>query len=490
MCSCSWARSIELTVLLYLSIFALSGMAYGEEIYQRKSISYIDTLWLATPEARKITSNRSKEVLDSIKRGVEMERFDYNPLPDEIVQKFAQEAKREGELTPEKAAKLLETTVIPTIVQILNENMEVRAKELISEAERNSFIVLRAKELGLASEHFEKILNSAYIYMPILTGYSHKSVIKSVLTENLKMIKRRGIEYRLGIAVIWFSLEVLDGKARVVVAKRIGEGGYGWDPKDSVAFTEAARSLEDDLRTEVQKIYDLGFRLQGQVVEYSYGKVGFNLGKKEGVRVDKKFLVYEKIEDKHGNHKLQKKGYFIARSVGDNRHNGNALSYGRPIIGTYAPGMIVEELHNSNIDLLLRVNTSSANISLQSSMTKATGISQYYVRAGFTAGNENDESYVGLYGAGIKKYYVKRHAFIIGYRYDYQKTSEIEWPGGIHLLSATAGIEVALTINHYFGLMADFRVLGGEYIKESDDLSFLNPLEFLPVIGIYIGRCF
>jgi polyribonucleotide nucleotidyltransferase len=166
----------KLLVALCIWMLILSEVAFAKT-YQRKSISYINTLWLATPEARKISSAQAEELLSNIKKEMAMERFDYNPLPDDLVQKFVQEAKKAEALTLEQIVELLEETVVPAIIKVLNENMEVRAKELISEEERNSFIALKAKELGLTAEHFEKVLNSAYMYMPVLTNYS-RSVSK------------------------------------------------------------------------------------------------------------------------------------------------------------------------------------------------------------------------------------------------------------------------------------------------------------------------
>jgi hypothetical protein len=467
-------------------MFLLSEKAFADKIYQRKSVSYINALWLATPEAQKISPERATQLLESIKRGIEMERFDYNPLPDSLVQKFAQEAKKENILTPERAEELLKEIVVPTVIKVLNEQMEVRAKELISEEERNSFIVIKAKEIGLTAEHFEKILNSAYMYLPILIDYSHESVSMKVLTEDLKIVEKQGIGYTLKIGIIWFSLKVSGGKERVTAVKQIEVTAGGWDPNDSKAFTVAAKSLEDDLRIKTVTLYQ--FRLYGQVLECSNGKVEFDLGMKEGVLIDQKFRVYEKVEDRNGNYKLDKKGFFMVSYVGDN------VSYGKPIIGTYDSGMLVEEFPRHNIDVLWRINTRSVNIALQFKINRETeiGIPMYFDfwRAGVSAGEENDKAYVGLYCTVIKKYYVKRFAFMVGYRYDYHKISEENWPGGVHLLSATTGIEVAMREDFYFGIMADFRGLGCEYIKESDSVNFHNPLEYLPVFGVYTGYCF
>ena len=142
--------------------------------------------------------------------------------------------------------------------------------------------------------------------------------------------------------------------------------------------------------------------------------------------------------------------------VGDNTQNKNALSYGKPIIGKYDYGMIVEEIPSYNIEILCRINKHSANIGIQSRETKT---SQYYVTAGVSIGRELDNPYVGIYGAGIKKYYFGQFAFLLGYKYDYQKNGEAVWPTGNHLLSITTGLEVALSANVYFGTMVDLRAV-------------------------------
>lgn len=529
-------------ITLCLEMFVLPGMASAEEAYQRKSISYINNLWLATPNARKISREQSAQLLRIIKEKIEMARFDYNPFPDNLVQKFARAAEKEKTLTPERAADILKATVVPTIIEVLNENMEVRAKELVGEAERNSFIALKAKELGLTAEHFEKILNSAYMYIPILTDYS-REVSKREVTEDGKTVEKDVATYRLKGGIIWFSLKISDGRGEVEVVKRIEESSSALDidigkeargilqldiavesdvktgtekvDKSSDPFIRAAESLADKLQVRTMEIPD--FTLRTQVMEYSGRRVGFNLGKKEGLFVDQKFRVYEGMEDEHGSYKLDKKGFFMVRRIGDNKTNRNALSYGKPIIGAYDYGMPVKEFPRLFMDIACRISTGwieifpgsigvnsllsidekidtifpMANLAIQSNTARLTNIPQLFVTLGGNVGAvpssgarirfETEETkevdfglYWNLYAGLMKKFYFKRLAFMVEPRYEYQnltfmssekaenKKMNLSYTNSTYLLSATAGIEIALRADVNFGIMAGFRGLGSD----------------------------
>ena len=96
---------------------------------------------------------------------VEVERFDYNVLPNSMVKKFRSEAKSKADITPAVLAEVLESTVVAKIVEILN-NPDVvknRGTALKDESALQTFAATKAKSLGLTADELGVLMNSAYI---------------------------------------------------------------------------------------------------------------------------------------------------------------------------------------------------------------------------------------------------------------------------------------------------------------------------------------
>ena len=534
-----------LVILWIVGMFVSSGIAADKGTYQRKSISYVDMLWLATPDARKIESNPAQmvQLLSTIKREIKIERFDYNDLPEDLFRKFRQEAAKEETLTLERAGEILNATMGSTITEVLNTEMIARAEKAKSAEEFEAFIESKAHDQGLTAEHFKQILNSAHIFLPVLTDYSRSSSKKEI-TEDGKTVTRETIGYELKGGGVLFSLKVdaLSGKGRIEVVGYIDEGGSSSSSEsDSVAFTGAADTLAQNVFVRVTELLPL----IAQVIEPPvglFGKVGFNLGKDEGIFVDQKFRVYEDVEDEYGKVELDKKGFFMARKINDNRENKNILSYGQPIIGDYAYGMKVKEYPRFPADILCRIATSKvkidsgetgflsmlsideeidtlfpvANLAIHTNTARASKISQFFVTAGGNLGLvPTDGAEMGFLGSDpqeidfgwywnayvslMKKYYFGRFAFIVEPRYEYQRFElrsseelgereiDLAYTNSFHMLSATLGFEIALREDINFGIMAGFKGLG--YNPEEDEekggfekfVDFIKAFKYPPV---------
>jgi hypothetical protein len=358
------------------------------------------------------------------------------------------------------------------------------------------------------------------MYMPVLTNYS-RSVSKQKIKEEGKTVTKNVIEYNLKGGIIWFSLKISDGKSRVEVVKHIEGNGSSLDTDDSTAFTEAALFLTEYLQIRTAEISD--FNIQGKILECSGEKLGFNLGKKEGLFIDQKFRVYEETEDKYGNYKLKKRGFFTVRRIGDNRIDRNALSYGKSIIGAHDSGMLFEEFPRLSTDISCRVhmyrikispgktNISPAlsvdeeidimfpmfNFAIQKNIASTTRIPQFFVTLGGNVGTvptnsvnvlfeklpyptETDFGICwNLYGGIMKKFYFKRFAFILEPICEYQnltfrkqkkvenKQMDLSYNNSALLFSPLAGLEVALRADLNLGIMVGLK---GLYYKSSNKL--------------------
>lgn len=507
-------NSIELLIitLLFLNTFAWAGVASIEGAYQRKSISYVNTLWLATPNAQKISTHQAAKLLDIIRKQVEFSRFDSNPLPENLFKSFSQKAKKRGNLTIPQAADLMNEIVIPIVLDVLNEQMTIRAKGLLGEVERNTFITTKAKDLGLTVEHFNMVLNSSYIYLPILTDFN-RSVTQGKVKQDGKVVTRSFVNYKIKGGIAWFSLEVLNGRGNVNLVKIIEEKGWSADTDDSTAFTCASILLAANLRTRTLEIPD--FRLCGQILECFGRRIGFNLGKKEGVFIDQKYLVHEYIQDAQGDRKLKNKGFLMVRRTGDNTTDRNVLSYGKPVIGTPDSGMLLEEFPRLSTDFVFRIFRYNArihpgetdtnpflsvekeanivfpmaNIALQKNIARLTRVPQLFVTLGGNLGflptsgldilfdtvpyptAVSSGLCWNLYTGMMKKFYSGRLAFVIEPRYEYQvlrlqkrirvedKSMNVSYTNLSHLMSMTLGLEIALKANLNLGMMVGLKGL-------------------------------
>jgi hypothetical protein len=96
--------------------------------YERKSISFINSLLCIDGSAKNIPSDDLKYALEKINEKLKMSRFDYNPLPQNLIDSFANQANAAGDLTDDKLADILDKTLLPKILEIVDFYKEARAQ--------------------------------------------------------------------------------------------------------------------------------------------------------------------------------------------------------------------------------------------------------------------------------------------------------------------------------------------------------------------------
>ena len=108
-----------MNILVRLSVIVclLASFIYPQQgKYTRKSVSSLESVWVKDG-----VSNFDYKTFDKfIDFYVEVERFDYNVLPDNMIKDFRSEAKSKADITPAVLAEVLESTVVAKIVEILN----------------------------------------------------------------------------------------------------------------------------------------------------------------------------------------------------------------------------------------------------------------------------------------------------------------------------------------------------------------------------------
>ena len=193
-----------MNILVRVSVIVclLASFIYPQQgKYTRKSVSSLESVWVKDG-----VSNFDYKTFDKfIDFYVEVERFDYNVLPDNMLKDFRSEAKSKADITPVVLAEVLESTVVAKIVEILN-NPDVvknRGTALKDESALQTFAATKAKSLGLTADELGVLMNSAYIYLPFITS------MEQTVEESTVSIEMNG-------GLIWWQIQN-DGDGNVTV---------------------------------------------------------------------------------------------------------------------------------------------------------------------------------------------------------------------------------------------------------------------------------
>ena len=351
-------------VIVLILPFILT-LTMGQELkYERKSISYVDVLLVSNPEI-KIEGKQASYLTKKLREYIEMPRFDYNPIPEELVADFKSElGSRGSSISLDEIVELLKEKFVPKIIEILDIEKEIRAQGLLTEAQRNSFIATKAKSLGITAEQAMKIMNSAFIYVPVISKYNTYAYGQTYTVE-------------LSAGVVWYRVVYSeDGTSnlKLTVKKEtrgIGVGTIGKEIKHEgekvdykeYAFRTAAIALARDIQVAIRDIPE--FRLGAQVAEVYSNAISFPMGKREGIKIDDGFDLVELQENPSGGVIQKKIGFARVIQVADNSSNPNRFSKARVIIGRgLEPGIYVSERPRLPIDLLVSLKSNPFTITL------------------------------------------------------------------------------------------------------------------------------
>jgi len=339
--------------ILLFSCLMTSLMAQSAEEYTRKSITFLDAIVLASPSARDMTIRQIDYTAQMVKERVQLDRFDYNPIPSEsgLISSFIGRVSGADELDLDGIAELMNETFVPTIVAIMDEHAEQRASSLVSETERMSFVATKAKELGITAENLEQVFNSGYIYLPYINGYSEETEAK---TEDDKT--KYSVTCHLHGGIFWFKIDYVDGKTEVRPIQKKQTHSLGVATKKDAgqaewaAFKSAVANYARNLENATKEIED--FKLKTGIVDMEGTTIGFNMGRREGLRIDDRYIVGEYTLTSSGETVFRKDGFARVKTIGDNRRNQGAMSYGYGVIvGNWAPGMSLIEYPRLALDI-------------------------------------------------------------------------------------------------------------------------------------------
>ena len=347
-------KKVIVTSLLLVSVSLLIGQ---QGKYVRKSISSLESVWFKPGSVAGLQFD-SKTFDKFIDFYVEVDRFDYNVLPANLIQDFRREANSIDSVNADAISDVLESTVTSKIVDILNDPdvMQKRGTALKDESAFQSFAATKAKSLGLTTEELKTLMNSAYIYLP----YIH-SAKKETEDKYLSITIYGGI--------LWWQLKV-DGSGNASVEKvleaktsglssidpngknpltdeplytefRFGNEKWSTTP-EQYAQNDAMLAFCKNLGVKTKEID--AFKLSAQIVEASGRKYGFPLGFAEGVHLDDGFHIVEFEEDAEGNEVAVRKGFARVSKTGDNKEDRNNYTYAKQLMGRkVSEGTVVME---------------------------------------------------------------------------------------------------------------------------------------------------
>lgn len=487
---------LQLSLISTSLLFAFSAASAQDTQakYQRKSISYIDAIQRLGSDVQ-LRKEQESYLLKAIRQEIEMSRFDYNPLPEALLTQFKHEMASRRIRSLDDLTEAINQILVPEIMRIVDYEKEMRALDLVSEADRHSFVVEKAKETGITADDLEAIMNSAYIYVPVISAVSiHEDEKRNTATGNLKG------------GILWFAIKPEESGTRVELLVKKETEGSGFAKLDGkfsyegrmlsgpqYAFVTAAKTFARNLKVATQEIPE--FQLTNPLTAAGSGWVEFPMGKKEGLGVDDKFIIAEYYQEKDGSLTQEKLGMARVSKVADNREQP-ASSRARTVIGSgYERGMLALEHPRLPVDLSFRLamlpigvdeNTdhpelyfdtdASANLYtgqlwFNYNLAGSTNLSQFFVSLygeigggtlkGGTASGEDLPT--GFYwGAGlglVKKFYVNRlHLGLealgsyANYRFSGTNASEEDWQWQIANLGLTLNGNLEIAVGYDLNL--------------------------------------
>jgi len=346
--------------------------------YVRKSVSSLESVWFKPGSVSGMNFD-SKTFDKFIDFYIEVDRFDYNVLPGNLLQDFRREANSIEEVSADAISEVLERTVTSKIIEILNdpEVMKNRGTALKDESAFQSFAATKAKSLGLTTDELKTLMNSAYIYLP----YIHSAK---------KEIEDKFLSITIYGGILWWQLKVdASGNAsveKVLEAKTSGLSSLDPNAKNALtgkplfrefkfgnekwpttpeqyAQNDAMLAFCKNLGVKTKEL--TAFRLQAQIVEADGKKYAFPLGFKEGVHLDDGFHIIEFMEDEKGNEVAEQIGFVRVSKTGDNKADPNNYTYANQLLGSkVSEGSIVMEHPRLGMDARVKFGMiSGMNIS-------------------------------------------------------------------------------------------------------------------------------
>jgi hypothetical protein len=366
-------RSIRFALVV---VFIVSSA--HSQTYKKKVVSYVDKVLV--PSRFQLSTDQTNYIKRAVAKSIVFERFNYAPLPETIVASFREEVSSLSKVTPEEVKPILDRTLAPQLLRILDVNKELLSRQNLSETDRNTFLATKAKAAGLSADQLEAILNSGYFYIPFVDDYSHtvKNDIREEKDDKGK-VKRKipftRYTHEIELGLLWYKLDVdrSNNPSVLFVGKALGwklgamsrseakdEGEKG--NADWKAFQDVIDVSCENIGLETKRME--AFKLRAGVTETTATGLRLSIGSREGIGLDDTYWIEEMEETESGQIITTDRGFIKIRAIGDNKRDPSATSYAQVITGTnYSAGLDAKELPLLGINALVSFTTFPVKVS-------------------------------------------------------------------------------------------------------------------------------
>ena len=356
--------TITIVVMIFVCLGNILSAQQGK--YVRKSVSSLESVWFKPGSVGGLQFD-SKTFDKFIDFYIEIERFDYNTLPANLLQEFRREANSIEEVSADAISEVLQNTVTSKIVEILNDPdvMKKRGTALKDEAAFQSFAATKAKSLGLTTDELRTLMNSAYIYLPFISSAKKESdgaddltitIEGGIIWWQMKMAGDGSTSIEQVLSATTKALSAIDPTAKAPFTDELlyNEFKFGTEKwvttPEQYAQNDAMLAFAKNLGVKTKEID--AFKLSAQIVEADGSKYGFALGFREGVHLDDGFHIVEYMEDEEGNEVAEQIGFVRVSKTGDNKSDPNNYTYANQLLGSkVSEGTIVMEHPRLGMDV-------------------------------------------------------------------------------------------------------------------------------------------
>lgn len=365
-------------LLLFLFLFVPIAISAQERKYQRKSISSLGLLNLS------FVNVPSAMIENRINFHIQLPRFDYNSLSDSALSAYRERVSALGfrNATPSQITAILNETIIPQVSLALKAVAEERALGNLKEEDLAMAAANKLKGSGLTAEDILKVLNAAYLYVPVVARYN-----ESTDEENNLTVEISGY-------ILWFRVKTNpDGNAEAVFLKggSVMQSGTATTSKDKnyktrqrtlpggeYARLSAIEAWARNLSLAMRRLPD--FQVTAEILSLRGATPEANIGTREGVGLDDGFYAEELFENSKGELETRRIGFFRVASVGDNRKNQSATSTFYPhITRGVERGVLLKEHPQFGLDIAIRPKFFRLRLSKETTPLRREMLSEYGV---------------------------------------------------------------------------------------------------------------
>lgn len=335
--------------------------------YFKRTIAYYDMALIANSAIANLPSDFTRRYFASaIAREIKLPRFFWESLPE--ITNFSEVAKTKKYQSIEEINDDVQRYLAPELIKILDINKEIKAFQLVSEADRNQFISTKAKTLGIDAEKLEKVMNSGYVAIPFISKFTFKRDTAKVFKDK-KEVRIPGVKVELEGGLALFRVNFINNEYSVKLTHEVKDNGSGFVAEGITSPVDSASAIASNeavfgFSVAVREIFKLG----APIISAGFNSVWFDLGKREGISIDDGFDVFEFVETSGGKIEPKNVGFVRVTQVADNIKMRSA-SKAQIIIGSLfgreriVEGMFVKERPRFPFDIVLGLSTSPVKFS-------------------------------------------------------------------------------------------------------------------------------